>query len=91
MYGISERLTGLLSFAFTATNEPQRQPDEPYGRKLWLLMLKWLFDPFVFNYLIISLYSLNSAQFFLRGMYADGFYWASALAITLTVTFGYQR
>lgn len=89
--GISGWLTGTLSSAFTAMSGPQQQPDEPYARRLWSLMLEWLFDPFIFNYLIIALYALNSFQFFVRGFFADGCYWASALAITLTVTYGYQR
>lgn len=53
--------------------------------------MRILFDPLIFNYLIISLYAINAAQFLFRGMYADGCYWLSALAITCTVTFGYQR
>ena len=44
-----------------------------------------------FQYLIMSLYAINGAQFFLRGMWADGFYWACALGITATVTWGYAR
>jgi len=54
-------------------------------------MLSVIFDPKLFNYLIMSLYLVNSIQWFFRGNHADGCYWLSALAITATVTFGYQR
>jgi len=53
--------------------------------------MKLIFDPFVFNYLIMTLYATNALQFALRGFYADACYWLSALAITATVTFGYDR
>ena len=51
----------------------------------------WWMNPMIFNWVIMSLYSLNALQFLLRGMYVDCFYWLSALSITATVTFGYQR
>jgi hypothetical protein len=44
-----------------------------------------------FNYLIMSLYLINSMRWLIHGSYADMFYWLSALSITATVTFGYQR
>lgn len=50
-----------------------------------------IFDPFIFNRLIMFLYAVNAIQFFLRRYYADGCYWVSAFAITATVTFGYKR
>ncbi len=53
--------------------------------------MSWLTSPWLFQYVIIGLYSTNALQFLLRGMWVDGCYWLSALAITLTVTFGYQR
>ena len=54
-------------------------------------MLQTLLNPKVFNILIMSLYLINSGWWFWHGSKADGFYWLSALAITATVTFGYNR
>jgi hypothetical protein len=50
-----------------------------------------LTDPRIFNFVIMTLYALSALRWFVAGKYADGFYWCSALAITLTVTFGYKR
>lgn len=49
------------------------------------------FDPRLFNYVIMTLYSLSVIRWGIAGSYADMCYWASALAITLTVTFGYKH
>lgn len=48
-------------------------------------------DPKVFNYVILFLYFLNSIRWFVAKSPADGCYWLSALAITLTVTFLYKH
>lgn len=48
-------------------------------------------DPKIFNYIIISLYACSAIRFAIANYWADMFYWLSALAITLTVTFGYKR
>lgn len=48
-------------------------------------------DPRLFNYVIMALYFLNACRWALEGKYADMCYWLSALAITLTVTFGYSH
>lgn len=48
-------------------------------------------DPRVFNYVIMSLYALNSARWAVDGKWADVCYWLSAFAITATVTFGYKH
>lgn len=53
--------------------------------------MKWLLDPKLFNYVIMGLYSLNAARWAFAGKYADTCYWLSALAITVTVTFGYKH
>ncbi len=53
--------------------------------------MKFLFNPLVFNYVIMSLYAVNAIQFFARRNAADGCYWLSALAITATVTFLYKH
>ena len=50
-----------------------------------------LFDPKIFNYVIMGLYLANAGRWALHGGYADMFYWLSALAITATVTWGYAR
>ncbi len=53
--------------------------------------MKWLSDPRVFNYVIMSLYTLNAGRWLLAGKLTDMCYWLSALAITATVTFGYEH
>lgn len=58
--------------------------------------MRFLLDPKIFNYIIMTLYCLNSIRwgvnYFLgNGTWADCAYWLSALAITLTVTFGYRH
>lgn len=53
--------------------------------------MSWLFDPRVFNVLIMCLYVLNAAWWAFHKNYADTCYWLSAFCITATVTFGYQR
>lgn len=54
-------------------------------------MMKWLLDPRIFNFIIIGLYCLNSIRWAFARSWADMCYWLSALAITLTVTFGYKH
>lgn len=53
--------------------------------------MSFLLDPKIFNYVIMSLYALNLAQFAVRGLYPDAAYWFFALGITATVTWGYVR
>jgi hypothetical protein len=50
-----------------------------------------LLDPKFFNYLIMSLYTANAVRWAFVGNPADVCYWLSALAITATVTFGYDH
>jgi len=50
-----------------------------------------IFDPRVFNWIIMTLYALSSIRWAINGSWADVCYWLSALAITLTVTFGYRH
>lgn len=50
-----------------------------------------LFDPKVFNYVIMGLYVMNSCRWAVNGSWADVSYWLSAFAITATVTFGYKH
>lgn len=55
-------------------------------------MFSWLFEnPKLFNYVIMSLYILNSGWWAWHRKYTDMFYWLSAFAITATVTWGYKR
>lgn len=51
----------------------------------------FILDPRIFNFIIIGLYMLNAARWAFEGKWADMCYWLSALAITLTVTFGYKH
>jgi hypothetical protein len=51
----------------------------------------FLFDPKLFNYLIMSLYLLNALRWGVERKLADVCYWLSALAITATVTFLYKH
>ena len=53
--------------------------------------MNYLLDPKLFNYVIMGLYALNAVRWAVHGNYADTCYWLSALAITATVTFGYQH
>lgn len=53
---------------------------------MWLL-----FDPKIFNYVIMGLYCLNATRWAFNASWADMCYWLSALAITATVTFGYKH
>jgi hypothetical protein len=50
-----------------------------------------LLDPKAFNYLIMTLYVLNAGRWAIHGNWVDVCYWASAWAITATVTFGYNH
>lgn len=45
----------------------------------------------LFNYLIMSLYLVNSAWWGFRRSWADAAYWLCAFGITATVTWGYKR
>ena len=50
-----------------------------------------IFDPKVFNYIIMALYTLNIGRWAIAGNWVDSFYWACALGITCAVTWGYGR
>lgn len=50
-----------------------------------------LLDPKIFNYLIMVLYLMNAGRWAFERSWADVCYWLSALAITATVTFMYDR
>ncbi len=54
-------------------------------------IMEQLLSPKIFNYVIMTLYFINAVWWLLHGSKVDMFYWLSALAITATVTFGYQR
>jgi hypothetical protein len=48
-------------------------------------------DPRLFNFVIMSLYAINSARWAFAGRWADCSYWLCALGITATVTWGYKH
>jgi hypothetical protein len=50
-----------------------------------------LFDPRIFNYVIMALYVLNAVRWSIHRSWADAAYWISAWAITATVTWGYKH
>jgi hypothetical protein len=54
-------------------------------------MTAMLFDPKIFNYVIMFLYGTNALRWVFAGQWADVSYWICALGITATVTFGYSR
>ena len=53
--------------------------------------MKYLFDPKIFNYVIMSMYVLNASRWAWFGSYGDMCYWLSAFAITASVTWGFNR
>jgi len=53
--------------------------------------MKTLFDPRIFNFVILALYACNVARWGFAGKWADAMYWLSAFGITATVTFGYKH
>ena len=53
--------------------------------------MTWLFDPKIFNYVIMILYISNSVRWAAHGNWADVCYLLSAFAITATVTWGYNH
>lgn len=55
------------------------------------MFVAFLLDPRVFNYVILVLYALNVVRWAIAGSTADACYWASAAAITATVTFLYKH
>ena len=54
-------------------------------------MTRWLLDPKIFNYVILTLYGLNALRWAYERRWADVCYWLSAAAITATVTFLYKH
>jgi hypothetical protein len=48
-------------------------------------------DPRIFNYVIMSLYLLNSIRWAFAGKWGDVAYWISACCITASVTWGYKH
>lgn len=53
--------------------------------------MRFLLDPKLFNYVILTLYLLNAVRWAVHRSWADVTYWASAFAITATVTWGYKH
>ncbi len=50
----------------------------------------WM-EPRIMNFVIMTLYCTNIAVWACHRRWVDCCYWASALAITATVTFGYKH
>jgi hypothetical protein len=50
-----------------------------------------LFDPKIFNYVIMVMYLLNAGRWAFAGKIGDVCYWLSACAITASVTFLYNH
>jgi hypothetical protein len=48
-------------------------------------------DPRIFNYVIMSLYTINCIRWAFAGKWADSLYWLSALFITSVITWGYKH
>jgi hypothetical protein len=53
--------------------------------------MRFITDPRVFNYVIMTLYALSAARWAYLHKWADMCYWLSAIAITATVTWGYKH
>lgn len=53
--------------------------------------MRFIFDPRIFNFVIMGLYMLNAGRWAFARSWADCCYWLSALCITATVTFGYSH
>ena len=62
--------------------------DSPHKKEAPVSLLQ---DPRLFNFIIMALYFSAACWWAFHGKWVDTFYWLSALAITLTVTFGYSR
>lgn len=62
-----------------------------YPQKQTREMTLSLFEPRLFNFIIMGLYLLSATWWAAHGRWADTAYWLSALAITATVTFGYRH
>lgn len=50
-----------------------------------------IFDPKVFNYVIMVLYVLNVFRWAYNQSWGDVWYWISAASITAAITWGYTR
>jgi len=50
-----------------------------------------LFDPKVFNYVIMALYIATSARWAFARSWGDAAYWLCACGITASVTFGFKH
>ena len=54
-------------------------------------MLALLFDPRIFNYVILALFLLSTARWAFDGNWMNALYWFSAFTLNAAVTFGYQK
>lgn len=50
-----------------------------------------IFDPRIFNAIIMALYVAAALRWALAGYWIDMTYWLAALVLTMCVTWGYSR
>lgn len=55
------------------------------------LLHRMIFDPKVFNYVILVLYMLNAGRWAIERSWGNFFYWVSAFGITASVTWGLNK
>lgn len=53
--------------------------------------MSWLFDPRIFNYIVMALYVMNGVNWLLRKEWGHASYWLGAFWITASVTFGMKH
>ena len=53
--------------------------------------MQLLLDPRFFNYVIMALFMVSAVRWAFAGSWVDASYWLFSLALTATVTFGYDR
>lgn len=54
-------------------------------------VMEWFLAPKLFNYVILTLYLLNSGWWAWHKSWGDALYWIAAFQITAAVTWGYNR
>ncbi|HLY06145.1 MAG TPA: hypothetical protein VKR31_10385 [Rhizomicrobium sp.] len=55
------------------------------------MIIRFLFDPRVFNWIIMSLYACAVLRWLIAWKPYNAGYWFGALCITVCVTWGYQK
>jgi len=75
----------------TLTTGSNHDPCNHYFQETLDVLLKLLLDPKIFNYIIMTLYVLNSLRWAYARSWGDALYWIAAFQITAAVTWGFQR